>query len=291
MLPFGNYPVCKSAADIFYRKKSEVHFSVCKGKILHAHIYVGAEDLSTCSPARGHILRKLSGHAHYTRHQRRHVRAVVVTLQIRGLICEIGISRRMGLIERIRSKAYHLIEYLVCDPAVNTVFLCSCNKTFALFQHYIMLFLRHCTADYIRVTIRVTRKFPADLHYLLLIYHTAVSVSKYAFQNRVLVLYLLGVLLVFDIYGYRLHRAGAVKRNYCDQILKAFRSKFHEPRSHACTFQLENSARITACEHSKDRTVICRDRIYIEIRLGLMYFADSITDYRKVSQSEKVHFQ
>ena len=146
-----------------------------------------------------------------------------MTFEIRRLICDIGICRRMGFVESIGGKGGHIVKYLIGNlcryspfdaaVALNASVLThhTVNKVFAFLFHYVVLFFGHCTANYICPSVGITRKRAEYLHYLLLIYHTAVGNFKDISELFGFIYRLFRVMPVFYISVYRVHRTRAVK--------------------------------------------------------------------------------
>ncbi len=89
----------------------------------------------------------------------------------------------MGFVESILCKIHHvvidpgghLLGNTVCHASGHPFFLISINKVSPLFLHHCLLFLAHGTAHQIAPPKSVAAKIPDDLHYLLLIYNTAIG--------------------------------------------------------------------------------------------------------------------
>ncbi len=144
-------------------------------------------------------------------------------LQIRRAVCDNGISRGVALVKGIFRELAHRIKYLFGDFARVSVCQSARNKAFALLFHYLRLFLCHCAADYIGVTVGIPRHNSADLHDLLLIKHHSAGCSEYPAQAGRGVFRPLRVGTVFKECVDRHCRPRAVKRYHGDDILQIAR--------------------------------------------------------------------
>ena len=116
-------------------------------------------------------------------HQRRHEFYGIIVFQIRCLVSHYRITGRMGLVERIFGKIHHHIVDLPCCLLVNAVgntagdiFLrVAVDEVGPLFFHDGLFLLTHGTAHQIASSQSITRQITNNLHYLFLIYNTAVG--------------------------------------------------------------------------------------------------------------------
>ena len=117
-----------------------------------------------------------------------------------------------------------------------------------------MLFLAHGAANKVAPAERIAGKITDYLHDLLLIYHASVSRAQYRAKQLGLVMNGCFVLLALDIARDLVHRTRAVKRNACDDVLKArWLHLLHKAR-HSGGFQLEHADRIAGTyqfEHTR----------------------------------------
>ena len=178
--------------------------------------------------------------------------------------CLIGhyrISRRMALIESILGEADHIVEYFLsrrfryavshasCDLHVAFFIRLAVNEILFFFQHDAHLFLGHGSAHKIRTAVTVAAQVSDYLHYLFLIYETAVSYIEYRRQSRVNVFYLIRVLFVLYIFRYGIHRSRSVQRNSGHYIFKTAGTQIFHELGHSLAFKLEHSLSIALRDH------------------------------------------
>ena len=206
------------------------------------------------------IARYLIGIAEIAVHDSRQKLCRIHQLQKRRPVSDYRITSGMGFVERIGSKARHLIEDMLRSLTANAaaqrtvhqhpaVLDYSVNEIRPLLLHDIMLFLAHGTADKIASPERIACKIPDYLHDLFLIDHAAVGVVQYGTKKLRFVFDGSPVLLALQIAGYLFHRARTIQGDACNDILKAVRLHLHHKLCHSCGFKLEHARGIAGAYH------------------------------------------
>ena len=146
----------------------------------------------------------------------------------------------MGFVEGITCKSGYIIEDLCgsvlrhasLDTSVDRpslVVYTAVHEQISVILHQGLLLFAHRTSDVVRLSHRESRKISYDLHYLLLIYRTSVCDIEDRLKERMVISDVRRMSLAVDIFWYLIHRTGSVKRDACDDVLKALRLKLlHE---------------------------------------------------------------
>ena len=160
--------------------------------------------------------------------------------EVRRPIAYDSIRCRMSLIKSIFGELYHFIKNFVCFFGRNTVSDCALYRYVAVFVlnavyevysflfHYVVLLFCHSTAHKVASAVRISRNIAYYLHYLLLVYHTAVRYIENRFKAFIRIFYVIRIAPVFKIPRYLIHRTRAVKRNSCNYIFYIYRLQFLE---------------------------------------------------------------
>ena len=164
---------CQGIADL----------AVCHRESGFSRIYIRRQNGDIHVPAVQNILRYFFRVIDDGSHQRRHEFYGIIVFQIRCLVSHYRITGRMGLVERIFGKIHHHIVDLPCCLLVNAVgntagdiFLrVAVDEVGPLFFHDGLFLLTHGTAHQIASSQCIARQITNDLHYLFLIYNTAVG--------------------------------------------------------------------------------------------------------------------
>ena len=134
----------------------------------------------------------------------------------------------MGFIERVLGEVDHVVIDPVgrlrrdplCRASRYVLLRIAVDKIAALLLHDLLFFLAHRPSDEIRASERIAAEVLHDLHDLLLVDDTPVGRC----QDRLELLCLVADLAVFlfslDILGNKVHRARAVQRDPCNDILQ-----------------------------------------------------------------------
>ena len=143
-----------------------------------------------------------------------------------GLVSDHRIGGGVGLIKCIFGKVDHLVKDMVChilrdappDTAFHAFFLIAVDEVCPLLRHDIGLFLGLGTGadDH-------HRGLHNNLHDLFLIDDTSVGRLQNLFQFRTAVADAVSVILSFDIFRNKIHRARTVQRDSGDNILQIAR--------------------------------------------------------------------
>ena len=157
------------------RQQSEEDFAVRDGEPRFRRVHVGRYHFDAESPAFGDVLHHLVGPVQHAGDLAREELRGVMTFEVRGLVREGRIGRRVGFIEGIGREADHLVEDLVGGILRNAVLPAPGDEVHPLLFHDLVFLFGHGPSDDVRVAVRVPRQFPADLHDLLLVDHAPVG--------------------------------------------------------------------------------------------------------------------
>ncbi len=191
-----------------------------------------------------------------------------MALKIRRFICDYSVCDSMTFSKSIFCELDHHIENLVRFFLGDSVIDCAAGKAYTLLLHNVDFFLSHCSANNIRPAIRVTGNFAAYLHYLLLVYYTAVGFGQYFPQFGDNVVCFIGVFAVLQELFYRLHRSGTVQRDCRNYILELKRFHPHKKIPHTVAFKLKQTERIPGGKHIICLRIVERYFFRIEIRFA-----------------------
>ena len=225
---------------------------------------------------------------------------VVIALEIRRLVREHRISRRVRLVERVFGKVLHFVEDRVChvlfDPAferaVDVQFFVSVKEYLTVLCHDVGLFLAHRAAKKVRASQRITCKHLHDLHDLFLVHEGAVGHVEYRLERRMLVSYRLRIVLGAQIIGYRVHRSRAVKRYSRYYIFEALRFEFLHKLLHARAFELEHRVRFARAYQFVHLGVVVPQLLKVDVDAEVLFYVlPRLADVGQGFESEEVHFE
>ena len=186
------------------------------------------------------VFHQLGGGIQHAGHQGRHVFPGVMPLEVGGLVRHHRIAGGMGFIEGVGRKAAHFIKDAVRHRLRDAVLGAARNEVPPFLFHDVGLLLAHGTAHQVGLPVAVPCQLPADLHDLLLVDDAAVGDPQNRLQQRGLVADGGGVLLIADVLGDGIHRAGPVQRNGGGEVLDGAGPKLGEHLPHPARFQLEH---------------------------------------------------
>ena len=140
-------------ADVFDRLEAKADFPVLDGKAIVAFVHVRRKKPNPPRRTVCDILDRFGGIAHHGAEQRGHIFRRVKPLQVRGLVCDDGVGRRVRLVERIAGKVHdlvkdarrHALAHAARNRAVKNnvailVFLAVDKELALLFHHVVLLF-------------------------------------------------------------------------------------------------------------------------------------------------------
>ena len=110
----------------------------------------------------------------------------------------------------------------------NTIVLNAVYEVYSFLFHYAVLLFCHSTAHKVASAVRISRNIAHYLHYLLLVYHTAVRYIENRFKAFIRIFYVIRIAPVFKIPRYLIHRTRTVKRNSGNYIFYIYRLQFLE---------------------------------------------------------------
>ena len=93
--------------------------------------------------------------------------------QIRRVIGQQRISRRVRLIESVTGKLRHQIKYLLNLFLREAALDRALRKALTLLRHFFSFLLAHCAPQQVSFTQRISRQAVGDLHHLFLIHNHA----------------------------------------------------------------------------------------------------------------------
>ena len=181
------------------------------------------------------------------------------------------------------------LSNFACDVIFN---LSTVNENLTILFDDILLFLTHCTTNFISATKRISSKLLNYLHNLLLVNDTSVGWSKNRLKLRTVVGNLLTRVLTLNVIWNEIHRAWTVKGNTGDNILDRMRLKLFHEVLHAGRFQLKNALAFTCRNHIHNSLVIVINLIHVKLlAVVFLHKLNSIIYNSKSSKAKKVHLQ
>ena len=166
----------------------------------------------------------------------------IVGLEVGGLVGDIGVGRGMGLVETVLGEILHRIVYLFRLPLGDTVCDSTFNEFFTHFCHLVHYLLAHRLPELIGLSHTEPAEFMGYPHHLLLIEDCPVGLP----ENSLKLGYLVGdpLLTLFPLYEVNVHaaaeRAGPVKGDKGDEVLKTAGLELYKEFPHATAFKLED---------------------------------------------------
>ena len=184
---------------------------------------------------------ELVGVAHVVGHGRGDELLREVRLQIGRLVGDVGVGRRVRLVEAVFGELGAGIEDGVGEALGDALFGGAFKEAIALGGHFGLDLLAHGATQQIGLGERVAGERAGDLLDLLLIGDDAVGGREDGLEQRV---------EIFDVFAAGLagaigrnvrHRARAVERDERDEVLEAIGAHVDERALHARTFHLEHA--------------------------------------------------
>ena len=165
------------------------------------------------------------------------------------------------------------------------------DEVLTLRLHDLELLFTHGAADVISLAEAEAGQLAADLHDLLLIDDNAVRDIDDVRHLRRLIGHMGRVLAVAQIGRNGVHRAGAVERDQCDNVLEVFRAHADKHLRHARGFKLEDTLGLALCQHRVGVGIVIVEVRNAEIRVLAAHGQLGIMDDRQRAQTQKIHFQ
>ena len=166
-------------------------------------------------------------------------------LQIRGVIGEQRIGRRVRLVEAVPGKLRHQIEDLLDLLRRISVLHRALHKALALRRHFLGFLLAHGAPQQIGVAQRIAGEAVGDLHHLFLIDDHAQRLLKNLFQFRQFVFDFSAPVFALDevVDHAALNRPGPIERVQSGQVFNRIRLVAPQHVPHAVRFKLEHAGR------------------------------------------------
>ena len=164
-------------------------------------------------------------------------------LQIRRVVRQQGVSRRVRLVEPVARELRHQIENLFNLLLRKFPLSRTFDKALPLLRHFLGLFLTHGTTQQVGITQRIPRYPVRDLHHLLLIHDHAQRLFQNLLQFRQIVLNFFPPMLAIDkvVDHPALNRAGAVECVQGRKVFNGIRLVLSQHIAHAMRFKLERA--------------------------------------------------
>ena len=236
------------------------------GEVLVALVDVGAQHGDPLPARLGDELDDGVGVVRVARQQRREELDRVVVLQVRGLVRQHPVRRRVAAVEAVARELLHQIEDALCDLGIDLLLLGALQEAGLLLGHDLRLLLAHRAAKKIGAAQRVPRQRRRDLHDLLLIDDDAVGVLQDGLEQRVVVLHLLAPVLALDevVDHAALQRPGSIQRARGDDVLEAVGLQLLQQLAEAARLQLEHAGHVgqrrSSCTRRRPRCRSPTDR-------------------------------
>ncbi|GBD26731.1 hypothetical protein HRbin30_02072 [bacterium HR30] len=95
--------------------------------------------------------------------------------EIGGLVGKKGVCGRVGFVETVRTKSFHLFEYGLCQflrhPALNR----TAHEASFFALHLVLFLFAHGAAQVVGIAEGVSRQHAGNLHHLFLVQNDAVG--------------------------------------------------------------------------------------------------------------------
>ena len=270
------------------------------GKARFPFIDIRGQNFDAHAPTGEDIFRYLSGIINHGGHQCRHEFQRVIIFQVSGLVRNHRITGGMGFIESVFGKIHHffingprhLLRYSVIHTARNAFFFISVNEIGSFFFHDGLFFLTHGTAHQVASAHGIPAQITHDLHNLFLVYNTAVGRLQDRLKLRAQIGDACRIVLPFDIPGDKIHGAGTVQGNACNDILQVPGLKLLHEVLHPAAFQLEHAVGSSGADGIQDSLVVEINIIDIQADILILFYQlYRILDYRQGTQPQEIHFQ
>ena len=299
-LPFLHDLLNEVSADIFHGIQTKANLPVGIGRKTAARdIDIRRQHFNAQPGALARVLDDLIGIVQHTGEQSGHKLAGIMTLEIRGLECHIGIAGRMALVECVGRKAGHLIinfvGYFFGDAVCHAAGALVAGVGAAMDEmlpfglHHGVLLFTHGAADIICLAERETSQLPENLHDLFLIDDAAVGHIQDMRQLGRFIADFIRFMAVAQVCRDGIHGAGAVQTDQSDDIFQVLRLQTHQDLFHARRFELEHTLRFTPGEHLVGLRVIIiqlcdRERWILFLNSNLR-----VPDDGQGAQTQEVH--
>ena len=225
----------------------------------------------------------------------------IVRFEIRRLVGDDGIRRRVRLVEGVGSEALHLGEelgaHLGRDALRNTprdvaALVDIAVDELILLRHQLgAVLFRHGAAHEVCLSQRIARKVLEDLHDLLLIDDDAERLLQNGLEHGRQVMDIRGVRPVLQIFGNEVHGPRAIERNARDEIFEAVGLQLLHELLHAALFELEHGVRIAVGDELICLGVVARLREFHRLARILFDIVERLLDIGERGERQKVHLE
>ena len=199
LLANGEHRQHRALAHVLDGAETETHAVVDDRERQLAGVDVGRQDRHAELAALAEIHRQLVGVRRLDRQQRRDEVPRVVGLEIRRLIREQRVGRRVRLVEAVAGEELHQIEDLGGLLLADVVGLGAVHEGVALLGHDLRILLAHGLAEHVGLAHREAGQLGGDAHDLFLVGDDAVGLRQDRLELRQLVLDLDLALLARDV--------------------------------------------------------------------------------------------
>ncbi len=263
-------------------------------EVHHRSVDVGREHLHSHCPRIAQVHRRLVEVALHTREQAGEVLDRVVNLQVGGLVGDEAVPEGVALVEGVVGELLDDVEQLFAEIAAVAGALAPGLEAVALLGHQLADLLPARFAQVVGLGEGVPGELLRHAHHALLVDHQPVGVAQHVGCVLVEVRHRLPAVLAVGIVVMHVHahRPRPVERQHGRYVLEARRLKRAQQGPHRGRFQLEHTHGVAPAEESKDRRVVERHRIDVEVVvLRRAHHGHGVGDDVEVSQAEEVHLQ
>ena len=282
----------RALADVLDRQQPEPDRLALDRELDAGAVDVGRQDLDPHPAALGDrggdlLLVRAEGRQHA-----RHVLDRVVRLEIRRLVGDQPVARRVGLVEPVPLERLERGEDLVDDLRRDAALGGLGDELLALGPEHGRLLL----ADRVAERVRLRAGEPAERdrrgHDVFLVDEDPVRLLQVRLEQRVEVRHLLLAVLAPDVGGDVVHRAGAVEGDHRREVEDRRRAEVADVAPHPRRLQLEDAGRLARREQLERPRVVERDRVEVDLDPPFLPDeVDRLAEDRQVRQAEEVELQ
>ena len=209
----------------------------------------------------------------------------------------------MRFVESVFRKTRHFVENVYRHRFGNAAHDCAVYRSalvvhaavhedLFLSVHFLYVLFAHGAAHDVRLSEGEAAQRTAHFHDLFLIDHDAVGIGKDGLHQRVLVFDALRIVLIFDVIGNGVHRAGAVQRNARDDIFESRRTQVAHKAFHAGTFKLEHGVGIPRPYEVVRAGIFVTELVEVKHpSRRFLYVIHRLFDIGQGNEPQKVHFK
>ncbi len=264
-IPLGQDHFHRCPAHVFDGSESEPDTLIGRDKLPVALIDVGRQYCHPFGLALGNMFCDLLGLAQIKGEIRRHECLEMMRLEKCRLIGHQGICRGMGFVEPVIGKLFHEVEDLDSGLLGDAILHCPVHEDLPVCGHLGCDLLAHGPPQEIRLAQGVSGEFLCDLHDLFLVDDNPVGLAQDALEQGMRILDLFPAVLPLHVRGDKIHGAGPIQRNGCDDVLEFLWTELSEHLLHPAAFQLEHTRCITLADELVGAFIIQGNLCYIEV--------------------------